>query len=37
MAALTLEDVRKAAATWLKAEPAIVRALPRPAGKAAAR
>jgi zinc protease len=36
MAALTLDDVRKAASTWLKGAPAIVRALPRPAGSAAA-
>jgi zinc protease len=32
MAALTLDDVQKAAATWLKGAPAIVRALPRPTG-----
>jgi zinc protease len=37
MAALSLDDVRAAAATWLKGAPAIVRALPRPAGSAAAR
>jgi zinc protease len=36
MAALTLDDVRAAAATWLKREPMLVRALPQPATGSAA-
>jgi hypothetical protein len=37
MAALTLDDVR-AAASWLKREPIVVRSLPQPAaGSSAAR
>jgi hypothetical protein len=37
MTALTLDDVRAAAAAWLKREPMLVRALPQPAtGSAAA-
>jgi predicted Zn-dependent peptidase len=32
MAAIGLADVRKAAATWLKREPLVGRALPAPAG-----
>ncbi|HEX5182534.1 MAG TPA: insulinase family protein [Allosphingosinicella sp.] len=36
MAALTLDDVRKAASTWLKREPLVVRSLPQPPATAAA-
>jgi zinc protease len=36
MAALTLDDVRAAAASWLKREPLIVRSLPQPIGGSAA-
>ncbi|MEA3002767.1 MAG: zinc protease [Sphingomonadales bacterium] len=36
MAALTLDDVRAAAASWLKREPLVVRSLPQPPGPAAA-
>ncbi|HEY1607493.1 MAG TPA: insulinase family protein [Allosphingosinicella sp.] len=36
MAALTLDDVRKAAATWLKREPLVVRSLPQPPATPAA-
>jgi zinc protease len=36
MASITLDDVRAAAASWLKREPLVVRSLPQPAGGAAA-
>lgn len=35
MAAITLDDVRAAAASWLKREPLVARSLPQPAGGAA--